>query len=301
MKRILVPIDFTSYSDNAVKMAAYFAKKKNMGVKLLHVIEEKGKGNLPFQKSKKEDEYMPEMIQAAEDQMRKLLACEVPDEVVKEYEVRQTNISVSKEIVSEECDLIIMGRRRPENRESMWAGSVAEKVVRLSAMPVITVGELPETFEIKNIAFASDFSEKDNLQPVLQRVYDLAGIFNADLHYVYVQLNREFLNVKDSERKIKDKIKDFDLGRYDLNIFVAETEEEGITEYIEEYGCDLLVMVTHGRTGMATYFKQSIAENMAAYGSVPVLTYNINKDKIDRSTQPITRERTTIRTRESIR
>lgn len=296
MKRILVPVDFTSYSENAVKMAAYFAKKKNMAVKLLHIIEEGGV-NLPFTKSKK-DEYMPEYVQTAEEQMRKLLACEVPDEVVKEYEVRRTKNSISKEVVSEDCDLIIMGRRREENRETSWAGSVAEKVVRLSAIPVITVGEIPADYEIKNIVFASDFSEKDNLKPVLQRVYDLSGIFNADLHYVYVQLNRNFLNLKDTEQKIKDRLKDFDLGVYDLNVFVSETEEEGIQEYIHEYGCDLLVMVTHGRTGMAHFFNQSIAENMAGYGSVPVLTYNISKDKIDRSTQPVTRERVTLRRRE---
>jgi hypothetical protein len=58
-------------------------------------------------------------------------------------------------------------------------------------------------------------------------------------------------------------------------------------------------MVTHGRSGIGHFFKDSVAENVSSYGTIPVLTYNISKKKIDRSAKPITRTTYKKRTREN--
>lgn len=292
MKKILVPVDFSEYSENAIRMAGYFAGIKGMAVKVLHILEEPGNFNLginiPFISDDKSKDYSPEQIQSINEHFRKLALTYLPNNPDNEVEVRKVQGSATSEILSEDCDVIIMGRRRPENREPLWSGTIAEKVIRLSAYPVITVGELPLDYKIKNIAFASDFEEED-IKPALLRVLDLTQIFDADLHLVYVQLNRNYLNNKKTETKVKDLIDKYNLADYDLNIYVADSEEEGIARYTEEFNTDLLVMCTHGRTGLSHFFKQSVSENISAYGSVPVLTYNINKKKIDRSTQPISR------------
>ena len=39
MKRILVPIDFSAHSENALKVAAQIAKKNNSEIHLLHMLE----------------------------------------------------------------------------------------------------------------------------------------------------------------------------------------------------------------------------------------------------------------------
>lgn len=298
MNTVLVPVDFTSFSENAVKFAGYFAGKKGMDVKLLHIIEEPKSGFIPFTESKDKKDYLPDMIQTAEEHLSKLASRLLPEHVDRTWEIKQTKDSVTDEILNESCEVIVMGRRRPENQEAFWVGSTAEKVVRLSAIPVITIGELADNYTINNIAFASDFHE-DEVKPVAQRVFDLAEIFDADLDLVYVQLNREYLNSKTSEEKINKFLNDLKLNEQDLNIYVADSPEEGITRYVDENKTDILCMCTHGRTGLAHFFRQSVAENISAYGSVPVLTYNINKEKIDRATQPIARKLIRKRVKES--
>ena len=45
MKRILVPMDFSEYAENALKAAAIFAKKNNAEIFLLHLLELPGQMN----------------------------------------------------------------------------------------------------------------------------------------------------------------------------------------------------------------------------------------------------------------
>ncbi len=288
MKTILVPVDFTDFSENAVRMAAYFAGKKGMEIKLLHIVQKPASG-FPFFSRKKEEEYLPEMVQSAEEHLSKIASRLIPEEVNRTWEVKVSSGSVTDEILEEKTELVIMGRKRPENQESIWAGSVAEKTIRLSRVPVITVGELGKEFSLENITFVSDFRDKE-VRAVLQRVFDLAELFDADLHLLYVQLNNEYLNSPQTEEKVNNILEDLEISHLDLNIYVADSPEEGITRYVEENETDLLCMYTHGRTGLAHIFRQSVAENISAYGSIPVLTYNINKDKVDRSTRPFARK-----------
>jgi nucleotide-binding universal stress UspA family protein len=288
MKTILVPVDFTKFSENAVRFAGYFAKKKGMTIKLLHIIVESNNNLLPFIESKDKKNYMPELKETAEKQLSNYAEQLIPKKIEKTYKVISTKKSITDEILAENCDLIVMGRRRSENKEAFWVGSHAEKIVRFASPPVITVSEFPEDYKIRNIAFASDFKETKT-KPVIQRMFDLANIFDAELNLVYVQLNRDFINTDSSKDKINTFMEDLNLQSQNLNIYVSDLPEEGITRYVEENPTDLLCMCTHGRTGLAHFFRQSVAENISAYSTVPVLTYNINKDKIDRSTKPIAR------------
>ncbi|HUL44542.1 MAG TPA: universal stress protein [Bacteroidota bacterium] len=46
----------------------------------------------------------------------------------------------------------------------------------------------------------------------------------------------------------------------------------GIIGYAEEHHCDLIIMATHGRTGLAHMLVGSVAEKVVRYSSVPVLS-----------------------------
>jgi nucleotide-binding universal stress UspA family protein len=293
MKKILVPIDFTEYSKNAFRMAAYMARVKGMSIKLLHVIEEPIQiEGVPF--INKDKGEMIELKKNTEEHLRRMAALEKIDEIDVQYEVRTTKKAIAKEILNEECDLIIMGRRRPLNAEVFWTGSVAEKTIRLSSIPVITVGELSENYAINNIVFASDFEEPE-IAPIIQRVIDLAAIFKANLNFLCVVINREILSEKTSEKSVRERLNKFDLKDHDVNIYFAASQEEGIRQYVDDTGADLLALCTHARSGFSQFFIGSIAENMAAYAGVPVLTYSISKKKIERAARPIKREKIILR------
>lgn len=295
MKKILVPVDFSDYSINAFRLATYMAKVKGMKVKLLHIIEQPNLSlsTLPYFKQSNE-EYLMKVEENAREHLKRLLTLEHANELEAEYEVRRSKAGIVKELQKEECDVIIMGRRRLENDQTLFLGSVAEKTVRLCAVPVITVGELSPNYGIHNIVFASDFEDEEQ-GPIIQRVIDLSVIFQAKLHFLYVVLNRDFLNLDKSRETIIYRSSKFDLKGHDIEMVVADTQEEGINQFIEDTRADLLALCTHGRGGLANFFWGSVAENMTAFASVPVLTYNIHKKKIEKAAKPVTRERIVLR------
>lgn len=294
MKKILVPIDFSDYSINAFQMASYMAKVKGMQIKLLHIIEQ------PAFKlgEKNSDEYLSKVEAHTKEHLERLVSLEHTSGLNAEYEVRRSKAGIVKELLKENCDVIVMGRRRAENDQVMFFGSTAEKMVRLSSVPVITVGELPQHYSIKNIVFASDF-EDEAQAPIIQRVKDLATIFNARLHFLYVVVNRDLLSIDKSRETILYRTSKFDLSGHDVEMVVADTEDEGLSQYMQETGSDLLALCTRGRSGLASFFLGSVAETVAAFAPTPVLTYNISKAKVEKASRPITRERIVVRGKEN--
>ena len=142
-KKILVPIDFSSYSDEAVNYAAIISKKFEAEFILMHVIE-----SLPYTVT--DTLRLIEHRRALETIAKSLL-----DNLSKK--LRETKVAVRTFLVSgaayheilkksqrEKVDLIVMGTHGRTGLEHLLLGSVAEKVVRLSSCPVLTV-RLPRT------------------------------------------------------------------------------------------------------------------------------------------------------------
>jgi universal stress protein A len=133
IKRILVPIDFSNYSLNALAQACGLAEHFGAALVLLHVIE-------PIHFITESDVYA-EQRRASTAQLTRLRA----DLEKKGHRVRlliRGGIP-SRVIVeaarSNRADLIVMGTHGRTGLAHLLIGSVAEKVVRVSACPVLTV------------------------------------------------------------------------------------------------------------------------------------------------------------------
>lgn len=68
-----------------------------------------------------------------------------------------------------------------------------------------------------------------------------------------------------------------------LDVPVERTLKEGspareIVAYANEEGCDVVVMGTHGRTGVDRLILGSVAERVVRSSSVPVLTVRVSPD-----------------------
>lgn len=140
-RKILVPIDFSQYSDEILAYALEMARKFNASVDLIHVIP-----NMDY--------FTPyESFMAAENivAVQKGVEGEVEkdlDEVAKKLpgvdvkKVIRTGVAfveIIDYVKSEGIDLIIMGTRGRGGLEHIIIGSVAEKVLRKSPCPVLTI------------------------------------------------------------------------------------------------------------------------------------------------------------------
>jgi nucleotide-binding universal stress UspA family protein len=148
IKRILVPVDFTEYSNRALDFAAQIARPFKAKIRLLHVIEQ-------FTYSVTDTiqvvDHYPALKTIAEPLLKSL-----------ETNLKKKGIAVDSQIQSgrpymailEQArkgrpDLIVMGTHGRTGVQHLVMGSVAERVVRLAPCPVLTVRGRPTRAERK--------------------------------------------------------------------------------------------------------------------------------------------------------
>jgi universal stress protein A len=141
-------------------------------------------------------------------------------------------------------------------------------------------------FPYRKILCPIDFDE--NSLKALERALELAHYFKAALVIIHVvpmvmELPADIPGVfelyEQKERTARGKIADI---VKQLNHVVCESKVyvgdivDGISQGIERFKPDLLVMATHGRTGLPHLFLGSVAEAVLRKASCPVLTIRIN-------------------------
>lgn len=142
-------------------------------------------------------------------------------------------------------------------------------------------------FKIKNILLPTDFS-KTSLTAAEYAV-ELADEYKAKLHVLNVlektppilairslDLSREKIiesidadaqsHLADSIKKIK-KIKDVEI----ISAIRKGIDYEEIVKYSKEKKIDIIVIATHGRTGLIHTLLGSVAEKVIRYSKIPVL------------------------------
>ena len=274
MKRILVPIDFSEYAENALKAAAFFAKKNNSEIFLLHLLELPGQMNDAMTTGSSIPEVML-FINKANDLLQKIT--EQPYlEGVKistsvQFEKAFSGIMSFSKI--NKIDLIIMGSHGTSGIEELLIGSNAEKVVRLSEIPVLILKKDINEAHFDNFVFASDFSEE--IKKPFQKMIEFAEIFTAKISLVMIATPNSFKNTIDSEKKMKQFVKNFDIQNYSLHIFNDTNIENGIINFSKKINADLIGLCTHGRTGLAHFFNGSISEDLVNHATKPVITFKI--------------------------
>jgi nucleotide-binding universal stress UspA family protein len=145
---ILVPTDGSAGSERVVEHAARLADEQGATLHLLYVVNTASFANLPMESS---FESITATLEAegatALDDAEAAIERAAPD-----IDSRQTvhEGSPAREIVdyatAEGCDLVVMGTHGRGGIDRLLLGSVAERVVRNSPVPVLTVrvGEVPD-------------------------------------------------------------------------------------------------------------------------------------------------------------
>lgn len=141
LRRILVPTDFSKFSDNALTYAVAFAEKFGAELHLLHVVQDLALFIPP--------EVAAAPVAAPVDQLT-TAAHAALDRIVREHTLQRLNVQrevregnpfaeVVRYAKERDIDLIIMGTHGRTGLAHVLLGSVTEKVVRKAPCPVLTV------------------------------------------------------------------------------------------------------------------------------------------------------------------
>ncbi|MFC6733127.1 MULTISPECIES: universal stress protein [unclassified Haladaptatus] len=137
-ERILVPTDGSEGMDGVIEQAVELATVHDATIHAVYVINTASFANLPMETSwDGVSEMLSNEGNAALDEVETLVDGRVP------LERSLLEGAPSREIVryaeNENCDLIFMGTHGRGGIDRLLLGSVAEKVVRTSDVPVLTV------------------------------------------------------------------------------------------------------------------------------------------------------------------
>jgi nucleotide-binding universal stress UspA family protein len=147
LRKILVPTDFSACSDAAVRYARALGQAFDAELHLLHVVQD------PYTQPWAAEAFpapLGEMLEQWQQQARARLATLVPENEKARSRMATVVGAPFYEIVryaeEQQVDLIVIGTHGRGPIGHMLLGSVAEKVVRKSPCPVLTVRQPQHDF-----------------------------------------------------------------------------------------------------------------------------------------------------------
>ncbi|WP_181693038.1 universal stress protein [Natronomonas sp. LN261] len=218
------------------------------------------------------------------------------EDIVDELAARATNrrVSVVTDVVQGgvpetivayageyDIDLIAMpvGGNRP------LLGSTTERVIRRAAVPVLTLrpDDRVVRYPYQDVVVPTDGSDCAEL--ALELAVDITRATGATLHVLSVvdvaglgiaaTPERQATLENEAEAIVAeatDGINEDAIESIEEAINVGTSVSGAIQAYGEDHGADLIVMGTHGRTGIAGYLLGSVTETVVRSAACPVLT-----------------------------
>lgn len=183
------------------------------------------------------------------------------------------------------ADLIVVGTHGRSGLAHVLLGSIAERVIRLSPVPVVTVpavwgARARATRPVQRILCPTDLSATS--ESAVAEVMAMATRMGArvELAHVldlppYALRNDEVLSEigRSVERDLSDLAARHRTEAVGLRTHVRTgVAADAILALAAELDCDLVALPTHGRRGAARFFLGSVAERIARTAARPVLT-----------------------------
>lgn len=278
METIIVPIDFSEYSEYALKAAASLSKKGEIEILALHMLDLQSDYSLNEGSSYLQEKTLF-LFELAKKRFQKFLKKDYLEgikvrPIIKHFKV----FSEVNEVVKEEnADLIIMGSHGASGLRELFVGSNTEKVIRFSEIPVMVVKNDLTNFNFNDVVFATDFS-KESIGTYV-RAKSIVNRFKGKMHIVYINTPyTDFKTTYEMENLAVDffTIAEGNTDRLKEVTFVCDKDvEKGILNFANSFGADLIAISTHARKGLSHFFEGSISEDIANHSSLPILTLKI--------------------------
>ena len=287
--KILVPIGFSDQSIVALEQALNLAKIKNSQVVLLTVIEEKHSIL---------DIFLDNDID--EEKIKQKLLIKINDlasNYSQKYDVKIETMIAKGSVYEKVCevadmissDLIVMGTNgSPQGITKKFIGSNAEKVVRSSKCPVITIKGQYHKNGCENIILPLDL-EKETKEKVSYAL-EYARYWNSTVRIVSVVL-RDNEDIRNKLRSNLDLVEDF-ISKAGVNCSseLLEAKEkitlsEAILDYEKRLNSDLIMIMTKKEESFSDSLSVT-ARNLIYHSEIPVMSIH-PKSRI-RRTKPTT-------------
>ena len=277
MKKIIIPVDFSIHSENALQTAAFLAKENNAEIVVVHMLELSNSFINQSDESASQETFF--YLKLAEKRFKEFLEKDYLSDIkvtpiIKHFKIFSELDELAKE---ENADLIVMGSKGVDGLKEMLIGSNTEKVIRNAHIPVMVIKEQPITKKIEKVVFACDFTD-DDVSPYIE-----AKVFfnklGSNLQIVYINTpTTKFKNSEELEDQMKtffEKANESVNSIKEVKIISDYSVEKGILYFANVSNADMIAVATHGRKGISHFFEGSISEDIANHSKLPIVSFKI--------------------------
>ncbi|MBL7934634.1 MAG: universal stress protein [Bacteroidia bacterium] len=273
MNTILVPIDFSETSDNALLYAVNIANVLSADIVLIHVNSipvYNNEYNIVAYPINDSVEFSLEKLQEKADFLKKdnvllgSVSCYV--------ETGELKTVIESYISNKNIDLLIMGITGHETKlGQVFIGSNAITVSRESKIPVFIIPKTCSYTEIKNIAYASEYDVHITEQTGLIQIKNIASMFNANLSVLHVIPDNHLIDEVESETDlfVEQKLENTNHKTFILSEDRAST---ALLDFIKMHDVDVIVLEQKKHSFMHNLLYPSTTREVAFNSPIPVLT-----------------------------
>ena len=284
LQRIIVGHDLDSGGAAALESALVLARPSGALIRLIHVVEPRHRCQRggPTEGRDKIEARVTKSGAALDEIVATHSGCRSRIE----YDVRvgQPFYELILATCAWHADLIVVGG--PDRQSIQWLGSTAERLARKAVTPVLVAHKRLSSMA-KRFLVPTDFSS--GARRAAEAELNFARSFGGRVYFVYAldptpwysyPCDEESFGLTSVPEISPDDVEnDWESFLRDLSPDAApwqrRTEEgrpaETIVKYADEIGADLIVMGTHGPTGLEYLLRGSVAEAVVRKASCPVL------------------------------
>ncbi|MBT9395012.1 universal stress protein [Hymenobacter sp. NST-14] len=288
MKNLLVLTDFSSESRYAFDGALQLARRAGGRVVVLHVLDLPEtanfstyggpvSGELPNGGGGLDDVFVLRLLRVIKQRMHRLLddaAGKAPNVLVTDrVSTKSLSEAVAETVEQDDIDLIVMGAQGHTPLEHFLLGSNTERMVRTAPRPVLAIKHPVGALAVQRIVMPADFVAEaptagaDSLR-ALGQLYPEAAVH-------LLQVVKPGADKERARLAMADFARHHQLPRAHPVVVHAASPAAGIAAYADRADADLLLLPTHGRTGLSRWLQASIAERVATHAFPPVLTVRL--------------------------
>lgn len=286
ISRILVPIDFSSYSVKAAEIAIKLAARYDAEIMFLHSYYVPiASGVLPIEVTFTGELFSGETLMAVQEKVNKdmehfldelklkISRQELPkvayNHVIQEGIPEEEILRFSKEY---KPSMIVMGTRGKSPKTIDYLGSVTAEVIDRSRIPVFAIPQkttLADIDAINNVAFIANFNQKDLIS--FDKLMRLKGDLQFAVHFLHISDKIDvwdevsLTGMQDYLQKMYPNLK----ATY--GIINGNDVFNSMEEYIRKFNIDMMAITAHKRNIFASLFYPSMANQVLFHTDTPIL------------------------------
>lgn len=276
MKKILVPVDLSGNAESAVLYSADLAKTMPAKVYLFHsiilpefyVTELNDYALYQKELNSKVDKIYDQSISLLHGMRKEYFAdtLKVNCKVLPAKNIYNGILDYADEL---NPDLILLGEG--EKLDKIRIGANAERVLRLTDLPVLVVKRNSKISKRKKVIFASDFL--DDSVKVFSQVNEFLKDSNSSIRLLYINTKSKFEEYEVIKSRIEKFKKNFSAD-FSVVIRAGKSVEESIVRYANSIDADLISIGIKRKKKLSLYFTDRVTESVISLSDIPVLAVN---------------------------